>query len=868
MRFFSWKRLRNPQPRPSTPRGGFCPRLESLEDRTLPSANLPYLPPLPAEPAASLQVIVPTSVQAGVATPVEVIALNSSDLPAYTYTGTVHFTSSDSAATLPANYTFTAADHGAHFFQVTFNTAAGQSLTATDTATSTITGSAMTTVDPAPVATHVLVIAPPSLLAGIAAPIEVVVLDASNHLALNYTGTVHFTSSDGSATLPANYTFTAADHGEHFFQATLSTPGSQSITATDTVTASLTGSVTTTVNPAPAATHLLVIAPENAQPGVATQIEVVALDASNHLAYNYTGTVQFSSSDGSATLPANFTFTSANEGVSAFNVTFQTAGSQSITASDTSTASITGSATVNVTSTPSNGQTNPATHLLVIAPPVVDAGLTAPVAVFALDASNHLAFGYTGTVQLTSSDTGATPPAAYTFTSQNHGIHFFTVTLATQGSQTITATDTMIATITGTVTTTVDPAPVATHLVVIAPAGVQGGVAAPVEVVALDASNHLAFNYTGTVQFGSSDGSATVPANYTFTTADHGLHFFQATFNTQGSQTITATDTTSASLTGSATTTVNPAPVATHLLLIASPNVEPGVAAPIEVIALDASNHLAYNYTGTIHFTSSDGAATLPVNYTFVSGDHCVHAFTVTMQTTGSQSLTATDTVTASITGSATTDVDTTSAPSASQLAFVANQLTHSYEFYSNFVVGCYQRYLGRTPAISEVYGWASQMVNGLSEESVEAGFIGSWEYIHDHGGPGAGWITGMYQNLLGRTPALFEVAGWVQDLIHGASTTSIAFGFASSFEREADLVSDDYSTYLGRGASFAEIDGWTTDFMKGYSNESVIAGFVGSGEYFHNSGTDASAWLNAAYTSILGRPADQTAFASWLPLL
>ena len=65
-----------------------------------------------------------------------------------------------------------------------------------------------------------------------------------------YTGTVHFTSSDGSAVLPANYTFTAGDAGTHVFSVTLKTAGTQSITATDTVTGSITGTQNVTVNPA------------------------------------------------------------------------------------------------------------------------------------------------------------------------------------------------------------------------------------------------------------------------------------------------------------------------------------------------------------------------------------------------------------------------------------------------------------------------------------------------------------------------------------------------------------------------------------------------------------------------------------------
>jgi hypothetical protein len=44
----------------------------------------------------------------------------------------------------------------------------------------------------------------------------------------NYRGTVHFTSSDPQAVLPADYTFTAADGGIHNFSVTLKTASSQS----------------------------------------------------------------------------------------------------------------------------------------------------------------------------------------------------------------------------------------------------------------------------------------------------------------------------------------------------------------------------------------------------------------------------------------------------------------------------------------------------------------------------------------------------------------------------------------------------------------------------------------------------------------
>src|SRR5439155_25227458 len=68
-----------------------------------------------------------------------------------------------------------------------------------------------------------------------------------------YTGTVHFTSTDGQSVLPANYTFVAGDSGTHMFSTILKTAGAQTVTATDTVTSSITGTTNSiTVNPATA----------------------------------------------------------------------------------------------------------------------------------------------------------------------------------------------------------------------------------------------------------------------------------------------------------------------------------------------------------------------------------------------------------------------------------------------------------------------------------------------------------------------------------------------------------------------------------------------------------------------------------------
>ena len=58
-------------------------------------------------------------------------------------------------------------------------------------------------------------------------------VDGSNQ-AGGYQGRVQITSNDGQATLPIDYTFKGAiDAGTHLFTATLVSPGSQTILATD-----------------------------------------------------------------------------------------------------------------------------------------------------------------------------------------------------------------------------------------------------------------------------------------------------------------------------------------------------------------------------------------------------------------------------------------------------------------------------------------------------------------------------------------------------------------------------------------------------------------------------------------------------------
>ena len=281
-------------------------------------------------------------------------------------------------------------------------------------------------------------------VAGVAHGFSVKAVDAYGKTAAGYLGTVHFTSSDPLAKLPANYTFTATDAGTHVFTVTLETAGSQSVTATDTVTASIKGIQSgIVVNPA-AATHLSVSTVNPYVAGVAHSVTVTAKDVYGNTATGYLGTVTFTSTDAKALLPANYTFTAADNGVHTFSVTLKTAGTQAVRARDTVTSTITG-AQYGIVVTPAAAKTLVVSGL---ASPRT-AGVAGIVTVTARDAFGNSATGYLGTIKFTSTDSKALLPADYKFTAANAGTHTFSVTLKTAGTQAVRARDTVTATLTG-----------------------------------------------------------------------------------------------------------------------------------------------------------------------------------------------------------------------------------------------------------------------------------------------------------------------------------------------------------------------------------------------------------------------------------
>jgi hypothetical protein len=272
---------------------------------------------------------------------------------------------------------------------------------------------------------------------GTAFSITVTALTASNTTATNYTGTIHFTSSDLAAKLPSNFTFTASDDGTYTFTSgvTLNTPGTDTVTATDTLNGTISGTASYTVS-APYFTVAGI--PSSVNAGTSESFTVTAYNANGTEDSGYTGLVEFTSSDSKAQFSANDV--GLTGGVGSFSVIFETSGTQKVTAADSVNTGMTGSETGIIVSA---GPLHQLVFLQQPANALVNASISPAVTVEELDQyGNVLTNDNTGSITLTlTASNGATLSGGGPVT-VSHGIATFSsLSVNAAGSYTLTATE-------------------------------------------------------------------------------------------------------------------------------------------------------------------------------------------------------------------------------------------------------------------------------------------------------------------------------------------------------------------------------------------------------------------------------------------
>jgi N-acetylneuraminic acid mutarotase len=327
----------------------------------------------------------------------------------------------------------------------------------------------------------------------------------------------------------------------------------------------------------------------------------------------------------------------------------------------TYTAIFTGTAVGLITVTATlNGQaiTSPAPTLIIDAPSQllitglnptrVTAGDTVTFTVTVENSAGQKLPNFRGTVTLSSTDSNAMLGSSrllttYTFAASDNGAHTFTVTLQTAGAQTITLTYQASALLTA----TTDPITVVagpfSKFAVNLPGGtiLQAGIPFLVTVQAADRLGNPVSSYSGPgsvkVATVPTDRQSSFPTDVTLLGGGFGV--FQGTFKTAGSYTITAT---AGSFSGSSADLAVIPGDPLYFRLATPTSAATGTPFDITIRAYDHYGNVATGYNGHVRLTSTDISAALPSDLRVLDG---VASTSITLNTGGSHTITAVDTV-------------------------------------------------------------------------------------------------------------------------------------------------------------------------------------------------------------------------------
>ena len=378
--------------------------------------------------------------------------------------------------------------------------------------------------------------------------------------------------------------------------------------------------------------------------GAPQTVTVRAVDVNGNTASTYAGTVHFASGDPQALLPADAHLTG---GTGTFSVTPRTAGTFTLTATDTVSAGLTSAQSAAISP-------GPLAVLAIVSgdgqAAGVGAALPLPLTVKATDAFGN---ARPGTSISFAAPVGGLITPTLTFADAS-GLASASATLApASGVQQFTASSAGVASATFSESSGLPGQPVALRLTALA-AGVTAGAPASFTVTAIDAFGNaatLATGASGTLTFSSSDPAAVLPVGAQLTL---GAGVFASTFKTSGTQSLTAALAGVPGATAGASTLVSPGAAASLSVTGLATGATAGVSTGFTVTARDAFGNLATSFAGTVGFTSTDPSAVLPGASALSSG---AAAFSATFKTAGARTLTATIAGTPSATGSASTTV-------------------------------------------------------------------------------------------------------------------------------------------------------------------------------------------------------------------
>ncbi len=215
------------------------------------------------------------------------------------------------------------------------------------------------------------------------------------------------------------------------------------------------------------------------------------------------------------------------------------------------------------------------------------------------------------------------------------------------------------------------------------PALVVSGRSFTLHVSAVTAAGSVDTSINGQVILSSDDTGAVLPATITLV---NGEAFVTVTLVHTGNVTLDASLRLISGITGSLIVPVRPTTGQVTSLLVSAPAlVPPGTPFSITVTGLDASGGTVASYRGTVQFTSTDLAATLPAAYAFVSADAGTHVFEATLATAGLQTIVATD-LSGAFNVSASVEINVQEIHESSETVVYLNESFHDLDFFGSDV--------------------------------------------------------------------------------------------------------------------------------------------------------------------------------------
>ena len=588
----------------------------------------------------------PSATVPGASHVVTITATDSEGVVATNDNRTLHFTSTDDNAQLPADLALVA---GVATATVTLANAGSHTVSASEigsslVATNTVAVSGAIELEVTGVESHVD--------AGEKSTVSVTAVDGNGDTVTDYAGTVHFTSTDGRAVLPADAKLV---NGVNDFEVALTTAGTQSITVAGVRNTSLTGSITGIEVASGELTQVVARdVPDYSVAGAPFTFMAQGADQYGNLLDSLVGTPVVASTDPEASFSASV----AVNGQSTITGTMVTTGNQTLTVSQAAGSSVSGTASVLVRA----GKT---TRLELDLSGPDTAGSSRDLSPTLYDAfGNSTPDAFRAMGQVRTSD--AAVPAA-----PMYGAYSTPIVLKTAGSVDITVylCDTlsyyqygsscvMFAQFsnqpntwgaTKTITVTVTPAEARSLTIASMPATSVAGTAASIDLSARDEFGNVT-GLDGDVRFSSTDAKAVLPANAAVGVA--GLST-RAVLRTAGVQSITATSVkdSTVSVTGSDVTVTAAAAAGIALDGYPSGSVAGDGIHSIAASAVDAFGNKAIDYNGTLKVTTTDKQAILPVPVTITDGKGVVP---VALRTSGAQTIVVRDSAHPAITGSRT----------------------------------------------------------------------------------------------------------------------------------------------------------------------------------------------------------------------